>query len=110
MTELQKGAKLVYVRLCKTDSVPAGDFRQFNVKKNEILVVNLDGRFICLAARCTHAGAPLAQGDLRRDVLVCPWHGSNFRVTDGAVLKGPAEKPLRVYPSIVKEGELFIEL
>jgi len=101
---------LTQVKLCKTDSVPVGEPKQFNVGELEVLVINLNGEFFCLAARCTHAGAPLAEGKLMGDVLLCPWHGSNFRVMDGAVLKGPAEKPLKVYLNTVKGDYLFIEL
>jgi len=101
---------LAWVKLCKTDFVPSGESKQCNFGEIEVLVVNLKGKFLCLAARCTHAGAPLADGELIDDVLVCPWHGSNFRVTDGAVLKGSAVKPLKVYPNTVRDDYLFIEL
>ncbi len=99
-----------YIKLCRTDAVVPGEPRQFNVGENEIMVVNLDGRFVCLAARCTHAGAPLAEGELEGDVLACPWHGSKFKVGDGSVLRGPAQKPLRVYPNEVRESDLWVEV
>ena len=101
---------MAYLRVCGTSEVPVGDLKQFNIRGNEILVVNLNNQFFCLEARCTHAGAPLAEGELNGDVLTCPWHGSRFNITDGNVLRGPAEKPLRVYRSIVKEDSLFVEL
>ncbi len=96
-------------RLTAADALPQGEMTRFTVGDNEVLVVNLDGVFFGLAARCTHAGAPLEEGTLIGDVLVCPWHGSRFRVTDGSVLQGPAEKPLRSYPVTAREGSLFVE-
>jgi nitrite reductase/ring-hydroxylating ferredoxin subunit/uncharacterized membrane protein len=39
---------------------------------------------------CSHAGGPLSEGELRGDTITCPWHGSVFRITDGAVVHGPA--------------------
>ena len=101
---------MTQVRLCKINSIPVGEHKQFNVGELEVLVVHLNSEFFCLAARCTHAGAPLTEGKLTGDVLICPWHGSNFRVMDGAVLKGPAEKPLKTYRNTVKGDSLFIEL
>jgi len=39
---------------------------------------------------CSHAGGPLSQGELDGDMISCPWHGSVFRLSDGAVKHGPA--------------------
>ncbi len=100
----------MYTKLCGISEVSVGDLKQFNLEKNEILVVNLNGQFFCLDARCTHAGAPLGEGDLSGDVLTCPWHGSRFNIRDGSVIKGPAKQPLRVYRSIIRENAVFVEL
>jgi nitrite reductase/ring-hydroxylating ferredoxin subunit len=100
---------MVQVRVCSLEVVPVGSMKQFYLSDLEVLVVNLNGRFLCLDARCTHAGAPLAEGTLNGDVLTCPWHGSQFRVSDGYVARGPAEKQLRVYLTTVRDGYVFIE-
>jgi nitrite reductase/ring-hydroxylating ferredoxin subunit len=84
--------------------------KQFYVDDMEILVVNLDGQFFCLNGRCTHAGAPLAEGTLNGEVLTCPWHGSQFNITDGTIVRGPAMKQLKTYTSTVKDNFLFIEI
>lgn len=101
---------LVFVKVCRAADVPPGELRQFNIRGTEILVANVDNQLFCLEARCTHAGAPLAEGDLTGEVIVCPWHGSRFNATNGSVLGGPAKKQLRVYSSTVKEETLLIEL
>jgi len=89
--------------------VPPGSMKQFYVSDFEVLVVNLDTKIFCLAGRCTHAGAPLAEGTLNGETLTCPWHGSQFNVTDGSVLRGPAEKKLKVYSSEMQDGVVFID-
>lgn len=49
------------------------------------------GQFVALDTVCTHAGGPCApQGTL----LVCAWHGSQFAMSTGAVVNGPATTPL----------------
>ncbi len=99
-----------WIKLANTDLVPRDDLKQFRVNEIEILVVNLDEQLICLEARCSHAGAPLAEGDLDGSVLTCPWHGSQFDVRDGRVLRGPAQNPIKVYASKTQDGNLFIDL
>ncbi|MDL4773327.1 MULTISPECIES: Rieske 2Fe-2S domain-containing protein [Thermomonosporaceae] len=48
-----------------------------------------------LTDRCSHLAGPLHQGRVITDdnadiCVVCPWHGSTFRVADGSVVHGPA--------------------
>ena len=100
----------VYLKLCNTKDVPAGSMKKFYLREQEFLVVNLNGQFYCLDGRCTHAGAPLAEGTLEGEVLTCPWHYSQFKITDGSVINGPAKKSLNVYRYEIKDGQLLLEL
>lgn len=99
----------MYMRLCSMVDIPAGEMKQYDLKDAEFLVANLNGQFYCLQGRCTHAGAPLAEGRLNSEVLTCPWHCSQFKITDGSVIGGPANKPLRVYETLIKDGQLFVD-
>ena len=101
---------LTFYILCKTEEVPENDLKQFTLKGNEILVINRNMKFYCLDARCTHAGAPLAEGELENNILQCPWHGSRFNIETGEVVRGPAKKQLHVYNNTVKENNLLVEL
>jgi 3-phenylpropionate/trans-cinnamate dioxygenase ferredoxin component len=101
---------MALVKLCKVDYVPVAEMKQCQIDDTEVLVVNLNHQFFCLEARCTHAGAPLSEGELNGKVLSCPWHGSQFDVTDGRVLQGPADQSLKVYPVKTLDGDLYIEL
>ena len=51
-----------------------------------------------LSDRCPHLSGPLHEGDVvdvRGEAhVVCPWHGSEFRVSDGCVVHGPATAPV----------------
>ncbi len=98
------------VKVCDKSFVPVGELRSFKVRGQEILAVNLDGKVYCLEGRCSHAGAPLAEGTLQGDVLTCPWHYSQFNIITGDVLKGPAYKMLRAYAVTEKDNTILIEL
>jgi nitrite reductase/ring-hydroxylating ferredoxin subunit len=84
--------------------------KEFDIKDCEVLIINRGDRCFCVDARCTHAGAPLSEGSLEGEVLTCPWHGSQFRISDGSVLRGPAENALKTYAVVVKDNWVFVEV
>ena len=64
-----------------------------------------------IGSRCTHAGGPLAEGDILdrtpgAECVQCPWHGSVFRLTDGSVVHGPANVPEPGYEVRVEGGKI----
>ena len=73
-----------------------------------LLIVERDDAIHVLAARCTHRGGPLYDGELHGDCIVCPWHESRFSILDGAVRSGPAVSPQPVYETRVTEAGLEV--
>lgn len=57
-----------------------------------LAIVQPDGRDApaVLANRCSHRGGPLSDGEIDGSCIRCPWHGSEFDVATGAVVRGPA--------------------
>jgi nitrite reductase (NADH) small subunit/3-phenylpropionate/trans-cinnamate dioxygenase ferredoxin subunit len=101
---------MALIKLCNLENVPPGTIKQFTANEQEILIINTNDQIYCLEARCTHAGAPLAEGTINQNVLTCPWHGSQFNITNGQAVKGPAEKNLKTYTCSIKENAIFIDL
>ncbi len=65
---------------------------------------NVAGAYHAVQNECTHAGGPLCEGSLNGVVVTCPIHRAQFNVTDGAVVKGPAKKPLQTFTVKVDGG------
>jgi 3-phenylpropionate/trans-cinnamate dioxygenase ferredoxin subunit len=55
----------------------------------------VDGHLYAFDDTCTHLGCSLATGKLDGTTVTCRCHGSQFNVTSGAVLRGPAQRPVR---------------
>jgi nitrite reductase/ring-hydroxylating ferredoxin subunit len=53
---------------------------------------------------------PLADGEVtvvdEEPCVVCPWHGSTYRLSDGAVRRGPATMPQPVLAVRVVDGRV----
>jgi nitrite reductase/ring-hydroxylating ferredoxin subunit/uncharacterized membrane protein len=58
-----------------------------------LLLVRDQGTIVALADRCTHRGGPLHEGAVADGCVTCPWHGSQFRLADGSLVRGPATRP-----------------
>jgi nitrite reductase/ring-hydroxylating ferredoxin subunit/uncharacterized membrane protein len=79
-----------------------------------LLVLRRGDRVDVLANRCAHLDGPLASGRIHaeggEDCVTCPWHGSTFRLRDGAVVHGPATAPQPVFRTQVADGRLRVLL
>ncbi|WP_229398885.1 Rieske 2Fe-2S domain-containing protein [Micromonospora okii] len=60
--------------------------------------------------RCPHQSGPLGQGEVTEvdghACVVCPWHGSTFRLNGGEVMHGPSGNDQQVLPTRVVDGVL----
>jgi nitrite reductase/ring-hydroxylating ferredoxin subunit/uncharacterized membrane protein len=61
-----------------------------------------------LANKCSHMSGPLSDGELTGDpedrCVTCPWHGSVFRLRDGAVVHGPATADQPAFETRIQAG------
>ena len=92
-TSIKNGKDTMQIKSQRTRL--AGDVTAFNVA----------GTFCATQAKCTYKQGPLNEGTLDGLTVTCPWHGSQFNVCTGAVMRGPAADPLKTLHVIV-EGEI----
>ncbi len=71
-----------------------------------VLLLRRPSGFTALGTTCTHLGCSVRPG---KGQLQCPCHGSSFDLT-GAVVRGPAQRPLNRYPVSVSGDELFVRV
>ena len=86
--------------LAKAD-LPSGGSRLIQHRGEEYILVNVGGDYRAYSTKCTHLGCQVA---LKDGVLRCPCHGSQFDPLSGAVVKGPAKKPLKRLEVAVEDG------
>jgi nitrite reductase (NADH) small subunit/3-phenylpropionate/trans-cinnamate dioxygenase ferredoxin subunit len=92
------------ISLVRVADVPPGTMRRVTADGRTLLVLNVGGDFVVVGNECPHAGAPLHQGPLNGCVLTCPWHGSQFDLCAGSLVRGPATVPLLNLPADVVDG------
>src|SRR5688572_333115 len=82
-------------RIENTTDIRAGEMRVFDVAGTKVNIASVGGQLHAFDDTCTHRACSLAQGKLDGTTVTCPCHGSQFDVTTGEVLRGPAQQPVR---------------
>jgi 3-phenylpropionate/trans-cinnamate dioxygenase ferredoxin component len=97
------------VRVGSVKDVAAGQMRAFDVAGTKVDVANADGHLYAVEDTCTHRGCSLATGKLDGTTVTCHCHGSQFDVTSGAVIRGPAARPVRSRSVQIAGEDLLVE-
>lgn len=103
-------APLGWHDLCRARDLPDGHPVRLPLGYLSLLVLRRGTDVHALADHCAHLGGPLHQGRLASSgpdlCVVCPWHGSTFRIADGAVVHGPATARQPVFDTRITESGL----
>jgi nitrite reductase/ring-hydroxylating ferredoxin subunit len=74
-----------------------------------LVVVRRGDLVWALKETCSHAGGPLSQGTLDGYNIICPWHSSAFRLSDGAVRHGPATARQVAYRARIRGDQVEVQ-
>ena len=93
------------------DEVPEGTMKMGHVDGvDQVLVVNLSGEYHAMQGICSHEYFELDKGFLTAGTLTCALHLSRFDLTSGEPIDPPAELPLEIYPVVIEDDRVLIEV
>ncbi len=98
------------VTVGSASALNTGEMQAFDVNDLTIAIANVGGSFFAFDNLCTHQQCPLVKGELEGTTITCACHGSQFDVTSGAVLRGPAQEPVESYQVILEGDSLRLEV
>ncbi len=106
------GSAIAFRSLGKSGQLPDNAVNPYYVgdRKLRVSVARIGDKLFAFDDLCTHEGCQLSAGILAGTTLMCPCHGSQFDVTSGAVLRGPAKQPLTTYEVREQGGEIEVRV
>src|SRR5215213_10861998 len=98
------------VTVAKASEFADGEMKQVSANGAEILLARAGGNFYAVGAHCTHYGAPLVEGVLNGNRIVCPWHHACFDITTGDLQEPPAFDALACYDVRVENDQVVVSV
>jgi nitrite reductase/ring-hydroxylating ferredoxin subunit len=97
-----------WVTIGSASAVPEGEVMSFGAGSRQVAIANVEGDLHAFDDVCTHQQCSLAEGDLDGTTIECACHGSQFDVTTGEAVNGPAVDPVDVFQMKVEGDELKV--
>ena len=92
--------------LASTSEIPVGSGKIFTAKQ-VVVTQPTSGEYKAFSAVCTHMGCIVNQ--INDGTIDCPCHGSQYSIKTGAVVAGPAPRPLPAKQIKVTGDSIFLE-
>ena len=99
------GPKASGTVLGTASEIPVGGGKIFAAAK-VVVTQPVRGQYNAFSAVCTHVGCILSE--VADGTIDCPCHGSEFKITNGAVVTGPAPRPLPKKQIKIVDGQVFL--
>ena len=96
------------VKVAQLSELKNGEMKEVSAGGTKILLARVRDKYHAVGAHCTHYGAPLAEGFLEGDRVVCPWHHACFNITSGDMEEPPAFDSLPCFELEIQGEDIFV--
>ena len=99
-----------FIKVAQVDDLDDGELKAVEVDGEPVCLAKVEGCIYAVTDNCTHISGPLNEGELDGEVLTCPWHGAQYNVRTGKVLRGPARQDIATYAVKIEDNAVFVSL
>jgi len=100
-----------FIKVANVNDLEEGGLCPVDADGEPVCLTRVNGTVYAFTDNCTHISGPLNEGELEDHIITCPWHGAQFDIRTGKVMRGPARQDILTYPVKVEDdGSVLISL
>ena len=96
-----------FVEVGNKNDIKQGESKTVEVNGQEVAIYNVDGKLHATTNKCKHAGGPLGEGELNKDVITCPWHQWQYNIITG-FKEGDDSVKLEIFDVKVENDKILV--
>jgi nitrite reductase/ring-hydroxylating ferredoxin subunit len=98
-----------FIDAAEVSSLPPGRGRTVELRGKRLALFHVGDQFHAIDDDCPHRGGSLGTGWCENGEVYCPLHGWAFDIATGTC-KTRADRPVKSYPTQVRDGRVWIAL
>jgi len=99
-----------FVKVTTTADIPEGEMRAFKIGLDGVVICHTASGYYAVTDECSHDSAPISDGQLDGQQIVCCRHGARFDVTDGSVQAPPALVGIDHFELKIEDDNILVKL
>ena len=99
-----------FVKVAKTSDIPEGGLKGFEIGYNRFVIAHTAEGFFAVVDECSHDSAPISDGRVRGNHIMCTRHGARFDLKTGAVTHPPAIAPIDTLELKIEDDDILVLL
>jgi thiamine pyrophosphate-dependent acetolactate synthase large subunit-like protein/nitrite reductase/ring-hydroxylating ferredoxin subunit len=103
------GTPATWFKVADLDELDEGRVKTVQAGHRTLALTRCNGAYGALDNHCPHQGGPLGEGSIEKGWLRCPWHGYDYRPTDGTPPPGFSDAP-EAFPVEVRDDGVYVEI
>lgn len=86
-----------YYTAIEANQLTDGESIALTLEGHSVLICRFKGEFYAFKNLCPHQRQPLTNARVRKGKVICPFHGAQFELTDGASASNLTKSSLTTY-------------
>ncbi|MGB9595060.1 MAG: FAD-dependent oxidoreductase [Candidatus Poribacteria bacterium] len=96
--------------IARVNDLKDNEMKEIVIGELTLVLIRKGGKYYAMGGKCSHAGAPLAEGLLHNHKIRCPWHQACFNMLTGERIEPPAMDDLPCFEVKISGDDVIVDI